>query len=200
MNCLKQLKGATSGFRAYWSAYGGWPAFIGSPYLLIALIFTASMAPFWIKPNWWDLVLSTLPNILGFSLGGFAIFLAFGDDGFRNLIAGKHPDDQSDEPSPYLQFSATFFHFILVQICAIILSLLAKSIFSIELQPDSSLAYWNHIAKPIWWAIGFASFSYAILSVAAAAMAIFTLSRSFDDYITDKNSDQPEDQDRKKQQ
>jgi hypothetical protein len=147
---------------------------------------------FWHNPNWWDTVLSVLPNILGFSLGGFAIFLAFGDDAFRSIIGGKHPGDAANEPSPYLEFSATFFHFIIVQVGAVLFSLLSKSFFLIHLPEDSILVGLNQIIKPVWWAIGFAFFSYAILSAAAAAMAIFSLTRSFDDYLTEKNESKDE--------
>lgn len=186
MKYFKQFHGAASGFRAYWTAYGGWRAYVGSPYLVAALLLTGLMAPLWLKANWWDMVLNVLPSILGFSLGGFAIFLAFGDDGFRNLIGGHHPDDKPDEQSPYIEFSATFFHFIVVQVVAIILSLFAKSFFIIQLPNGSAFTQWNNIVKPIWWALGFASFFYAILSALALALAIFGLARSFDDYLTEK--------------
>ncbi|HZZ79386.1 MAG TPA: hypothetical protein VFE62_12760 [Gemmataceae bacterium] len=179
-----QFCGAARAFRTYWKIYGGWRAVFESPYAYAAAGATALMAPIWLRPSWWDLVLSILPSLLGFSLAGFAVFLAFGDDGFRRVIGGKRSSDESDEASPYLQFSAAFLHFIVVQILAICASLFAKSFYMIRLTNKYVISF-NEIIKPIWWAFGFLLFAYAILSALAAAMAIFALTRSFDDYLTE---------------
>ena len=189
MQTPKQFKGAAESFQQYWKAYGGWRAAIGSPYLLVSVVLAVFMAPLWLRPNWWDIVLDVMPNVLGFSLGGFAIFLAFGDDGFRRLIAGQHHTDGDGEQSPYLDFSAAFLHFIVVQVIAVLFSLFAKSFYFVELGQHSKLLVLNEIVKPIWWFVGFGLFCYAICSALAAAMAIFTLTRSFDDYLSTSDAD-----------
>lgn len=192
MEPLKQFVGASKSFRAYWNIYGGWGALLGSPYLWVSIALTALLAPMWLRCNWWDTVLSVMPNVLGFSIGGFAIFLAFGDDGFRNLIAGSHPGEDQSKASPYLEFSATFFHFVVVQVLAILTSLSSKSFYLIELSRDSTFTSLNNVLRPIWWCIGFTFFCYAICSALSAAMAIFTLTRSFDDYISNSKDDEHE--------
>lgn len=179
-----QFCGVARAFRAYWKIYGGWHAVFGSPYAYAAAGAAALMAPFWLRPGWWDTVLSILPSLLGFSLAGFAVFLAFGDEGFRKVIGGKRSSDESGEASPYLKFSAAFLHFIIVQILAICASLFAKSFYMIKLTDKHTILF-NDAIKPIWWAVGFLLFTYAILSALAAAMAIFALTRNFDDYLTE---------------
>lgn len=88
MNVFRQFSGARRTFQSYWKIYGGWRSVLGSPYLVVSIALTTVLAPLWLRPNWWGTVLGVMPNVLGFSLGGFAIFLAFGDDDFRHLIGG----------------------------------------------------------------------------------------------------------------
>lgn len=180
---MKQYSGALKSFRSYWTSYGGWRAILGSPYLFVAIVLTGAMAPIWLRSAWWDIVLSVMPNVLGFSLGGFAIFLAFGDEGFRNLIAGSDPDDEAGA-SPYIGFASAFLHFIVVQVFAVILALLSKAWFLVEVSPKSRFFLMNEWVRPVWWFLGFGVFCYALCSALAAGIAIFSLTRSFDFYIT----------------
>lgn len=191
MNHQKQFGGAASLFRTYWISYGGWSAALGSPYLWISILLTALLSPLWLRPDWWSTVLNVMPNVLGFSIGGFAIFLAFGDEGFRHMIGGREVDDGDDEPTPYLQFSATFLHFIVVQVLAILVSLCAKSFYLIELSNNSNFRGLNEVIRPIWWCFGLGLFCYAILSAFATGMAIFRLTVTFDSYLTYQKKKKP---------
>lgn len=87
--------GVGSIFSRYWRAYGGSRALLSSPYLLVSILLAGAMYPFWLRESWWDTALSTLPNVLGFTLAGFTIWLGFGDEKYRTLISRAKPDRES---------------------------------------------------------------------------------------------------------
>ena len=119
-----QYTGVVKIFRRYWNAYGGWNSVIFSPYLHFSILFTIVAYGTWTTHNWYDLPISTLPNIIGFSLGGYAIWLALGDDKFKASISGR---EVGELESPFIKVNATFVHFIFLQIVALIFALCAKS-------------------------------------------------------------------------
>jgi hypothetical protein len=159
----------------YWKAYGGYKALIISPYLRCAFVLTLLLFPLWTKPDWWNDVLSIIPSLLGFSLGGYAMWMAIGDDNFRKLISGE---DEEGETSPYMEVNAAFVHFILLQMLSIILALFAK-------------AYYFHIPLNHWFAnyiwlgliynfFAYLVFVYALLSAIAATLALLNVSSWYD--------------------
>ena len=193
---LSRLKSTYKGvgeiWRRYWSAYGGSKAFVASPYLHAAVVLTVVMHGAWSKGGWWDTVLAVVPSVLGFSLGGYAIWLAFGDARFTALLKGtatnrpKTGASSSEESvqSTYLRMNATFVHFIVVQIASIVVALFAKS------QPLGSLPAplksWLSGTVPCvrsldavitygGWFSGYLIFIYALGTAVAATMGIFRL-------------------------
>ena len=162
-------KGVLIIFSRYWKTYGGTSALLRSAYFHAAILLLFLTAHFWLTEKWWEQSISILPNLLGFSLGGFAMFLGFGDEKFRALLAEKN---DTEAASAYLNLSASFVHFIFIQFLALIAAILAKSLdFHIPL-PDC-------ISISIWWlgkffhGIGYLLFLYSITSMLAATMAVF---------------------------
>ena len=119
-----QYSGIQKLFARYWVAYGGFKSFIGSPYMHASLFITIISSGTWLQNDWVNIPISVLPNIIGFSLGGYAIWLALGDDKFRANISGKTKDGGE---SPFIIVNATFIHFIVLQILALIAALIGKS-------------------------------------------------------------------------
>src|SRR3569832_245229 len=113
--------------KEFWKIRGGWSDLIRSPYSLVSLGLMVPTFHLWLFTPWWELSASILPNLLGFSLGGYAIMLAFGDDRFKALLARKSKlaNASSEEPSLYLKSSAIFLHFILVQLMALVAAIVA---------------------------------------------------------------------------
>ncbi len=172
---FQDYRGAFNTLKYYWSLYGGWRALVRSPYLHIAILLSLSSVPLWwpdkIDSPWYGLVIDVIPNLLGFSLGGYAILLAFGNENFLGRICGKDPDGT---PSPYLKINSTFVHFILIQILSLANALVANA--------------WS--LHRGWCAIlGLALFYYAVLSSFAAALAVFKLADWFDRYIENEESE-----------
>lgn len=157
-------------FIRYWRLYGGIYALVRSPYLHASLVLTLLTTPIWSTTGWWNMTLSVMPNILGFSLGGFAIFMALGDENFRKLISGS----ENEEKSPFMTLSSAFVHFIVLQILSIITSLLSQAA-----SPALVHGYW---VVYFLWALSYLLFVYAILSALAATMALFRISSSYDAY------------------
>jgi hypothetical protein len=106
-------------FVTYYRAYGGFLEFLKSPYLYVSLILTFALYPHWASAEWWEDVLSIMPNLLGFSLGGYAMFLAIGDEKFRGFLAGKEEDEDDGIESPFLALNGAFVHFIIFQVLAL---------------------------------------------------------------------------------
>lgn len=159
-------------FRTYWHAYGGVSALVRSPYLHVAVLLLAITAHSWLSPGWWDTVVAVIPNLLGFTLGGFAIFIGFGDENFRRLMATV--DEESSEPSPYLGLCSTFVHFVVVQALALAVAVIAKGLWFYAPWMDPvrpALPYLNAVGG----AIGYGLFLYALMSVLAAAMHLFRI-------------------------
>lgn len=162
-----------------WRAYGGMKAVWESPFFWLSVFLLAVTAHFWLTQPWWEQVLSVMPNVLGFTLGGFAIFLGFGDTQFRELISGQ--DEGVETPSPYAEVSATFLHFVLVQLCSI---LMAISVKATNFVPPEWLQRASDVlisVKFIADGLGYWLFLYGLCITAAAAIAIFRVSSWYDD-------------------
>ncbi len=171
-------RGMSKIFGKYWCAYGGFNALIKSPYLHLAILLLALTFKIWTNANWWDISISVLPNLLGFTLGGFAVFLAFGDDNFREMLIDNSDDDDDDEDSSnsgsslYVELCSTFVHFIVVQILAFFLALISKSL-NFQFPWNSSIRpYVDHMTL-FFWGLGFLVFLYSMTSILAATMHLF---------------------------
>lgn len=170
-------KGSYEIFKYYWNTYGGWKALLSSPYLHMAFFLLSLTHHQWMSRDWWNQSLSILPNLLGFSLGGFAIFLGLGDEQFRAILAER---DDGNKNSAYTFVSATFVHFILVQTLGIVSALLAKSLaYKPSWLADSYMSYFS-IVTPIFWGIGYLFLLYSITSMIAVVMAIFRCTKWYE--------------------
>lgn len=174
----------------YWRAYGGSRSLFSSRYLLLALAILPLTWGTWSKELWWDTVIGVLPNLLGFTLGGFAIFIGFGDERFKQSLA--EPEDDPSAPSVYLEFCATFVHFILVQVVALLLAVGAKGM-------NFGIAWPTCIAKLIptanlaFGCVSYLCFLYALTSVLAVTFHVFRIASMYEThqrFMTDE--DRPE--------
>jgi hypothetical protein len=177
-----------SGLRDFWSDFGGLRAQFATPYFWAAVVASAALYPLWTKPGWWQLALDMIPSLLGFSLGGFAIFLAFSNERFLSLIAGNAPDDKNGELSPYIQFANPFMHFIVVQLAALGIALFALSMSKISPPIDTTLQQWNEAARFVLWGFGFLLLTYSMFTALAATAGIYDLVKVFDAVHTDARS------------
>jgi hypothetical protein len=172
-------RGVAKIFLRYWRAYGGLHALVRSPYFHASLVLLVLTIHTWAKPEWWSDVLAALPNLLGFSLAGFAIFIGFGDERFRALLA--EPEENANQPTIYVSLCSTFVHFIIVQILALIYAVVAKSwwFYAAWMDPVREiLPQLNLVAG----GLGYGLFLYALTSVLAATMHVFRIASMYESY------------------
>lgn len=165
----KEYKGFRKSFSLYWKNYGGGTSLVRSPYFHFSLVLTIIACPLWgtkHDPAWYELSLSALPNLLGFTLGGYAILLAFGDEQFRRMLSGRDSDGST---SPFMGINSIFVHFILVQVIAIVVAIFGCA--------------WE-LKSGIVALLGFFCFCYSILIAAAAAMTVLRVANWFDIWKT----------------
>jgi hypothetical protein len=177
-------KGVFDIFSRYWKAYGGIGSLLRSFYLHMAIILLILTTYTWFSPicnagactAWWDQSLSILPNLLGFTLGGFAIFVGFGDEKFRALLA--QPEQNDSIPTIYVELCATFVHFIVVQILALTIAVVAKSWWFYTPFIDPIRVYLPAL-NAVAGAFGYGFFLYALMSVLAATMHVFRIASMY---------------------
>lgn len=165
----------------YWRAYGGWREQLRSPFLHLALLLLVLTFPNWSGPGWWELSISVLPSLLGFTLGGFAMFLGFGDEKFRAILA-EPDDDDPTAPSLYVSLCATFVHFLIVQLTALIAALLAKAWWFVLPWPDYVVDVALPAANLLGGAVGYGLFLYAVTSILAATLHVFKIATWYEDH------------------
>lgn len=175
-----QYKGVADLLGACRTTYGGFVAIMSSPYLHAALVLLLPTYGVWSKPGWWDIALAVLPNLVSFSLAGYAMLMGLGDEQFKAYLK-----DQDGERGPLLALSATFSHFIVIQTAALFLALIAKSrplstlheaLPWLPLLPLPGKA-WSAWGTQAFWGVSFLACLCALTSIVAATMSVFRMSR-----------------------
>ncbi len=194
---LSGYRDMLSMFRRYFKAYGGWGGFIRSPYLHLSMLLTLITAHVWTRPGWWDHTLSVSPSLLGFSLGGYAIWLAWGDEKFRSIVSGKRITQRSDgiweaglDDSPYIGVSATFVHYIVVQTAGLVCAIVASSL---DFVPSDTFVVFRLIDRDtlavlalVGSGLGYWLFLYSLTTALAAALGLFRVSTWYDQHNTNE--------------
>ena len=162
-----------------WASAGGWCATLRSFDFRLALFVWALASPFWLGTKWPDQVVAILPNLLGFTLGGFAIFLGFGSDEFKGAIASG-----DERTSPYLSVSAAFMLFVSFQIAALLWAIVASAMYAWPI-PVILLPWetWIQYGAKVGGGIGYFLFCYSVALILRAAVRIFRLSRWYNMYL-----------------
>ena len=161
-----------------WNLSGGARSLIASFDFWAATLVWALASHYWLFQKWPDQVLSVLPGLLGFTLSGFAIFLSFGAEDFKALLAGK-----SGGRSPYLSVCAAFMWFVSIQLFALTYSLVANAMY---FDPPQWLKPYDEqilIASRIGSGLGYWIFCYSLMLILRAAVRIFRLGRWYNDYM-----------------
>ncbi|MQX35593.1 hypothetical protein, partial [Roseospira navarrensis] len=75
----------------YWQVYGGLNSLFSSPFFWGAVIVALVSGDHWAvydngQPLWVPVALNAIPSILGFSMGGMAILLAFSGKTFVRIV------------------------------------------------------------------------------------------------------------------
>jgi hypothetical protein len=172
---------------ATWKSTGGLSEKLQSFDFWLALSVTIACYATWNASDWPSHVTSVLPNVLGFTLGGFAVFLGFGSDTFRTLLAQSDPDSTSPnkgDETPYMSTSSAFMYFVTVQLVAILYALVATAMFKVSVQ---SLPSWSRECVqtmiPVASGFGYFLFIYSLATSLRAALRIYRLSRWYSAFV-----------------
>lgn len=151
-------------FNDYWKPYGGFLSIKESVYSKWALLITLLVIIFGNTDKWYEKTLNILPDLLGFSIGTFAILLALGDTFFWKCLIKESEENISE----YSVINSTFVHFIFIQILAVIYALFCEFLT---------------INNLIMNLIGIFLLVYAILLALAATFAILKVSKWYEDFL-----------------
>lgn len=180
--------GVGSDFKGYWQRYGGMSCLITSPFFWAAAGVTFICAPYWWNRNWWELSVSVIPAVLGFSIAAFALLLSLGDDSFK-LRFGQVREE--GKISTLTNVATSFFHFIVVQALALAVAFVGGArilsellgLLSIDtLAPGLDLALMT--AAKGFRAFGFFLLAYSLLTAVAAALTIYKLALIYSTHAT----------------
>jgi hypothetical protein len=126
--------------------------------------------------QWHEITLQVIPNLLGFSIGAFAILVSTFQGKVGEILLGR---EEGQKYSDAEIISATFFHFIIVQTSAILFALFAKSGLGRDAHNMMNNFGLNAYINYLYWAslvfrfFGFLAFIYSILLVIASSAVIF---------------------------
>lgn len=153
----------------YWGDYGGWAALRSSNWFRLSLAATIVLCPVWTREGWWERVLTIAPNLMGYALGGFAIFLGIGSDGFHQLLSGA----RRFRVSPLRAVAATFCHFIVVSTLALGAAVACDAFYFVPPEPLAGalqrLGVWLDAATYLVWGVSWLLFMYSMALVVSTA-------------------------------
>jgi hypothetical protein len=108
--------------RRYWDIFGGTRALVTSPYLQLSIMVGLLSTGFGHNtPNMAEISRSIVPSLLGLSISGMAILLAFSSSG--SLM--KYLSAKGDK-SFFMRMSSVFIHFIVIQVLCLLFGLLSS--------------------------------------------------------------------------
>lgn len=161
----------------YFHAYGGWMAVLGSPLFALSVLLTGLSYGRWLREDWTSLSLSLLPSLLGFSLGTYAILFSLITSRVKGAMRAVKDDRKI---SALEQVNATFFHFIFVQVLALLWAFAYQGTALFDLATwlsgrwSFSLTVFN-VLRMVGAAGGFLLLIYSVTLMIAAALAIYRL-------------------------
>lgn len=177
MKLTASYRGMWNSLTRYWGDYGGWRDFFASPLLHLAILIAAASYSEWSGSTWVELPLSLLPNLLGFSLGAYALIFSLADE---RLLAALNTPTADGSPTKLRMVNATFLHFILIQTFAIIFALTNKSSMLIDLigvlpLARSCIEVTQDGLAAVAGLLGYFLTVYAVVLLIGAALAAYRL-------------------------
>lgn len=148
--------------------YGGVSSLLRSAYFWISLLVAGLCWRFVPNETWPDLAKDVLPQLAGFSVAAYALFFAVLDERTRNAL--RAPAEMLGGRSPLLILASSISHAVIVQIIAVLVSL----VYSSKPFPycDAVSSYWVNM---IFGSFGLFMLIYGVTLVLAAVLSIFKI-------------------------
>lgn len=169
-NSLEEVR---KSFEDYFKYFSHPKDIASSVYFLFSLAFSVILCLLGLyqSADWLQLPLGILPNILGFTLGGYAIIISLGTEEFKKFLINKKL--KNGQPL-FLVVNAQFLHFIIIQVVTILVAVLIKAICP------------TNIVLSIF---GGCLFVYSIVLAVATAFVIMTMSTWYQQYVESKKKE-----------
>ena len=161
----------------YFDAYGRWRAIFLSPLFLLSVAIASVSYGNWISDKWSALAQSLIPNLLGFSLGTYAILFSLMTSRLKRALKAV----KNDQGTTYLdEINATFFHFIFVQVIALLWAFLysGTALFDLTNALQPCWSYAPRVFRTLQMVgglVGLVLLIYSIALIIAAALAVYRL-------------------------
>lgn len=151
----------------------------GSPLGVIAILISTVSYKSWISPDWPALTISIIPNLLGFSLGTYALLFSLISPRVRLALRSVK---NSRDVSYFDEMNSTFLHFIFVQVGAMCWAILYSqslfydiSLLIAKIMPSEyNLFPWIAAAGGFF---GFLLLLYSILLVVGSSLTVYRIAR-----------------------
>lgn len=166
----KSGTGLRSSLKLLYSSYGGWRALVRSEYVYVAAVVTGLCWRWILSGEWVVFAQAALPTLAGFSIAAYAVFFAVLDEKAR--LALKAPASALGGRSPILILASAVSHTVVVQLAALLFSLVFKS------RPFPMLPGWEQAADVTnVLAAFFGAFLtvYGVTLVLASVLSIFRI-------------------------
>lgn len=175
---MDQSKALSRRIKRYFHSYGGWAAVFLSPLFLASVAISLFGFETWVvNEKWAQLAQSIIPNLLGFTLGTYAILFSL----MTNRLKKALKELKNSRGVTFLEeVNSTFFHFIFVQVISIAWSILyqgyalsrAMSLVGIKEEIQHCIGYTLFL---LGGCLGHILVIYSLLLIIAAGMAVFRI-------------------------
>lgn len=135
---LSQAKTFLRFLRKYFNDYGGVDAVIGSPLMWLAIILTATSYRSWLHRDWPDTSIAIIPNLIGFSLGTYALLFSLISPRVKSALKALK---NAKDIRYFDEMNATFFHFIFMQMIALVWALAYKQNLFVDIARAISIKF-----------------------------------------------------------
>lgn len=168
--------------RKYFDDYGGSRAVFASPFFIIAILIALLSYRSWNGSRWTDDVFQVIPNLLGFSLGTYALLFSLMSNPIKNALKKL----KNHRGVFYIdELNATFLHFIFMQVASFIWAYLYRQSAITDLHDflkNQSLCSWDFMPflRLFGSFVGLCLFIYAFLLTVAASLAVYRIARISD--------------------
>lgn len=162
--------GLRSNLKLLYESYGGLRSLLRSEYVYLAAVVTALCWRWIAAGEWVPFAQAALPTLAGFSIAAYAVFFAVLDD--RARLALRAPAAELGNRSPILILASAVSHTVVVQIVALLVSLVFKS------KPFPIMDGWERYAEVvngIFSFVGGFMTIYGVILVLASVLSIFRI-------------------------
>jgi len=168
--------------RRYFGDYGGWKAVLGSPFFGVSFLLAAVSYSWWLSGAWADTAIAVIPNLLGFSLGTYALLFSLMSSNMKRALKAL----RNSRGVTYLdEVNATFLHFIFCQVAALLWAFCYKQTVITDLAAVIAKRWpcdldLHPAVSAVIGFFGLLLFLYSVLLAVAASMAVYRLARIVD--------------------